>query len=58
MMRDASLEHRGDQSYETAVGVTGIGRLAKDVTAAEAAAEARGRLRAPRQSSIRAAMRA
>jgi predicted permease len=40
MMRDATQEHRGEQSYETAVGVIGIGRLAKGVTAAQASAEA------------------
>src|SRR6185369_12165927 len=40
MMRDATQEHRGDQTYESAVGVIGIGRLAKGVTGAQASAEA------------------
>jgi putative ABC transport system permease protein len=40
MMRDATQEHRGDQSYEHAVGVIGIGRLARGVTGAQASAEA------------------
>src|SRR5689334_25213495 len=39
MMRDATQEHRGDQSYETAVGVIGIGSLALGVTGAKASAE-------------------
>lgn len=42
MMRDATQEHRGDQSYETAVGVIGIGRLAKGITATDASEEAEG----------------
>jgi predicted permease len=40
MMRDPTQEHRGEQSYESAVGVVGIGRLAKGVSRAQATEEA------------------
>jgi putative ABC transport system permease protein len=40
MRRDATQEHRGEQSYETAVGVAGVGRLAKGVTREQAMQEA------------------
>jgi len=40
MSRDAARERRGAQSYETAVGVNGIGRLGRDVTPDQAAHEA------------------
>ena len=39
MARDVTLERRGDQSYETAVGVMGLGRLAKGVTREQASDE-------------------
>lgn len=39
MARDAALEPRGDQSYESLVGVQGVGRLAPGVTPDEAAAD-------------------
>jgi predicted permease len=40
MSRNAAQERRGEQSYESAVGVTGIGRLANGVTPAQASQEA------------------
>ena len=39
MARDLALERRGDQSYETAVGVMGLGRLAKGATPMQASDE-------------------
>ncbi len=40
MSRDASAERRGDQSYESSVGVTAVGRLANGVTPEQASDEA------------------
>jgi putative ABC transport system permease protein len=42
LARDVSQEKRGDQSYESAVGVVAVGRLAKGVTGSEASQEAIG----------------
>ena len=42
MARDVAKERRGDQSWESAVGVTGVGRLAAGVTAEQASADMAG----------------
>jgi putative ABC transport system permease protein len=42
MQRDITRERRGDQSFESAVGVASVGRLAKGVTREQASHEAAG----------------
>jgi len=39
MARDVAKERRGDQSWESAIGVTGVGRLAPGVTPEQASAD-------------------
>ena len=42
MARDATKERRGDQSFETSVGVSAVGRLARDATPEQASADMAG----------------